>query len=83
MMFRAFLVNHNAPPSEATKLTLHKQLVIRNEVDLQEEKEQEPEAPSKEQKERESRLQSEICNEKRQREIEREREHARRATRRW
>lgn len=78
---RAFLANHNAPPSAISKLTLHEQMVIRNEQDLKEEKERELEelARKKQEREAELRVQSDMMNEKIQQDIERKREHARAA----
>lgn len=76
---RAFLANHNAPPSAISKLTLHEQMVIRNEQDMKEEKERELEelARQKQEREAELRVQSDMMNEKIQQDIERKREHAR------
>ncbi|KAI9476503.1 MAG: kinase-like domain-containing protein, partial [Benjaminiella poitrasii] len=76
---RAFLANHNAPPSATSKLTLHEQMVIRNEQDLKVERERELEelARKREEREAELRVQSDMMNEKIQQDIERKREHAR------
>lgn len=76
---RAFLANHNAPPSAISKLTLHEQMVIRNEQDLKVEKERELEELDRKRKEREAelRVQSDMMNEKIQQDLERKREHAR------
>jgi translation initiation factor 2-alpha kinase 4 len=76
---RAFLANHNAPPSAISKLTLHEQMVIRNEQDLKVEREREMEELDRKRKEREAelRVQSDMMNEKIQQDLERKREHAR------
>ncbi|KAI8080591.1 kinase-like domain-containing protein [Thamnidium elegans] len=76
---RAFLANHNAPPSAVSKLTLHEQMVIRNQQDLKVERERELEELDRKRKEREAelRVQSDMMNEKIQRDLERKREHAR------
>lgn len=78
---RAFLANHNAPPSAISKLTLHEQMVIRNEQDLKVEREREMEERDRKRKEREAelRVQSDMMNEKIQQDLERKREHARAA----
>lgn len=78
---RAFLANHNAPPPAVPKLTLHEQMVIRNEQDLKVEREREMEelARKRQEKEAELRVQSDMMNEKIQQDIERKREHARAA----
>ncbi|KAI8639080.1 kinase-like domain-containing protein [Parasitella parasitica] len=76
---RAFLANHNAPPPAVPKLTLHEQMVIRNEQDLKVERERELEELARKRQEREAelRVQSDMMNEKIQQDIERKREHAR------
>lgn len=78
---RAFLANHNAAPSAISKLTLHEQMVIRNEQDLKVERERELEERDRKRKEREAelRVQSDMMNEKIQQDLERKREHARAA----
>lgn len=78
---RAFLANHNAPPPPISKLTLHEQMVIRNEQDMKVERERELEEMDRKRKEREAELraQSDMMNEKIQRDLERKREHARAA----
>lgn len=78
---RAFLANHNAPPPAVPKLTLHEQMIIRNEQDLKVERERELEelARKRQEKEAELRVQSDMMNEKIQQDIERKREHARAA----
>lgn len=80
-LIRAFLANHNTPPPPTSKLTLHEQMVIRNEHDLKVEKEREIEEQNRKRKEREAelRVQSAVMNEKIQQDIERKREHARAA----
>jgi translation initiation factor 2-alpha kinase 4 len=76
---RAFLANHNAPPPAVPKLTLHEQMIIRNEQDLKVERERELEelARKRLEKEAELRVQSDMMNEKIQQDIERKREQAR------
>ncbi|KAL0139396.1 kinase-like domain-containing protein [Mucor lusitanicus] len=76
---RAFLANHNAPPSATSKLTLHEQMMIRNEQDMKVERERELEEMARKRQEREAelRVQSDMMNEKIQQDIERKREHAR------
>ncbi|KAG1078367.1 hypothetical protein G6F42_024301 [Rhizopus arrhizus] len=76
---RAFLANHNAPPSAISKLTLHEQMIIRNEQDMKVERERELEEMARKRQEREAelRVQSDMMNEKIQQDIERKREHAR------
>lgn len=78
---RAFLANHNAPPSATSKLTLHEQMTIRNEQDLKVEREREQEELDRKRKEREAelRVQSDMMNEKIQQDLERKRQHARAA----
>ncbi|KAI8975061.1 hypothetical protein BDF20DRAFT_988622 [Mycotypha africana] len=78
---RAFLANHNAPPSATSKLTLHEQMVIRNEQDSKVEKERELEALARQREEREAelRIQSDRMNEQIQQDIERKRNQARAA----
>ncbi|KAI8369907.1 kinase-like domain-containing protein [Choanephora cucurbitarum] len=75
---RAFLANHNAPPS---KLTLHEQMMIRNEHDLKLERERELQEQARQQEEQEHalRLQSDRMNEKIKQDIARKQEHARAA----
>lgn len=78
---RAFLANHNAAPSAVSKLTLHEQMVIRNEQDMKVERERELEERDRKRKEHEAelRVQSDMMNEKIQQDLERKREHARAA----
>ncbi|KAI9264773.1 kinase-like domain-containing protein [Sporodiniella umbellata] len=78
---RAFLANHNIPPPPTSKLTLHEQMMIRNEQDLMIERRREVEEESRRQKELEAelRVQSAKMNEQIQQDIERKREHARAA----
>ncbi|KAI8373908.1 kinase-like domain-containing protein [Blakeslea trispora] len=75
---RAFLANHNAPPS---KLTLHEQMMIRNEHDLKLERERELQEQARQQEEQEHalRIQSDRMNEKIKQDIARKQEHARAA----
>ncbi|KAI8983703.1 kinase-like domain-containing protein [Pilobolus umbonatus] len=76
---RAFLANHNSAPSAISKLTLHEQMVIRNEQDMKVEKERQQEELTRMEQEREAelRVQSDMINERILQDIERKKEHAR------